>query len=273
MPEISVIIPCYNQEKYIAECLDSVLAQTFTDYEVIVVNDGSTDNSAEIIKKYAEKYPQIKLINQVNQGLSATRNNAMKHALGTYFYPLDGDDKIDQCCLEKLYNMITTTSYRAIGCETMFFDMQNELLNQPKLTKYQMYGRYSGCVVSALYYREDFERFGGFKEDFSRIGGEDMDYWLNYIDKNLSIYRLPEVLFYYRLKNEKSYWNSYSKRELKKRMKQKRQLLMRYHPKMRFWSNFYMIIETVKHIFYRKRIKENRCYYKVFGITVYKKYL
>lgn len=66
MSLISVIIPCYNQEKYIAECLDSVLAQSFKDFEAIVVDDGSVDNSLEIIKQYAQKYPQIKVISQNN---------------------------------------------------------------------------------------------------------------------------------------------------------------------------------------------------------------
>lgn len=273
MPTISVIIPCYNQEKYIAECLDSVIAQTFTDYEVIVVNDGSTDNSCEIIKGYVEKYPHIRLINQENQGLSATRNNAMKYATGTYFYPLDGDDKIHPTCLEKLYHIITTTSNRAVGSEVMLFDAQSGLLNQPKLSKYQMYGRHECCVVSALYYKEDFIRFGGYKEAFSKLGGEDMDYWLNYIDNNLPLYRFPEALFYYRIKEEKSYWKNYSKKEMCNRIKQKLKLLMQYHPKMYFWSSLYMVVETLKHILYRKKVKQNRCYYKIFGINVYKKTL
>lgn len=273
MPTISVIIPCYNQAKYIAECLDSVLAQTFTDFEVIVVNDGSTDNSQEIVQAYVAKYPQVHLINQENSGISATRNNAMNEASGTYFYPLDGDDKIHPQCLEKLYKTITSTSYRAVGSETMLFGAADNILIQPKLSKYQMYGRHGGCVVSALYYKEDFERFGGYKEEFSRIGGEDMDYWLNYIDNDIPIYRLPEVLFYYRIKDEKSHWNNYSKMELKRRMAHKAKRLAFYHPKMRFWYQLYRMTEGLKKLFYQRKTNPNRCYYKFFGITVYKKYL
>ena len=94
MPEISVIIPCFNQEKYIAECLDSVWAQTFTNYEVIIVNDGSTDDSLKIIKQYTNKYKNFRLLDQSNQGVVFARNNAISKAKGKYIYPLDADDKI-----------------------------------------------------------------------------------------------------------------------------------------------------------------------------------
>lgn len=94
MPEISVIVPCYNQEKYIAECLDSVLAQTFKDYEIIVVNDGSIDNSLEVIKRYADKYDCITVIDQKNAGVVAARNTAIERAKGKYIYPLDGMIKL-----------------------------------------------------------------------------------------------------------------------------------------------------------------------------------
>ena len=70
MPKISVIIPVYNTEKYLSECLDSVLAQTFQDFEVICVNDGSTDNSAQVLSDYASHHPHIRIITQENQGLS-----------------------------------------------------------------------------------------------------------------------------------------------------------------------------------------------------------
>lgn len=96
MPKISVIIPVYNTEKYLAECLDSVLNQTFTDWEAICIDDGSTDNSLEILKEYAKKDKRIKILTQKNQGLSATRNRGIKIATGKYISFIDSDDKIDK---------------------------------------------------------------------------------------------------------------------------------------------------------------------------------
>ena len=82
--KISVIVPVYNGEEFLSQCLDSILAQTLQDIEILCVNDGSTDNSLKILKGYAKKDKRIQIINQKNQGLSVSRNNAMKIAKGEY---------------------------------------------------------------------------------------------------------------------------------------------------------------------------------------------
>lgn len=92
MPKISVIIPVYNVEKYLAECLTSVVNQTFKDIEIICVNDGSTDNSPKILEEFAQKDSRIKIINQENQGLSAARNTGLDVATGEYVSFIDSDD-------------------------------------------------------------------------------------------------------------------------------------------------------------------------------------
>lgn len=91
-PKISVIIPVYNVEKYLIECVNSVLVQSFQDYEMILVDDGSTDNSGRICDEYAEKYSQIKVIHKKNGGLSDARNFGIKEAKGDYLIFLDSDD-------------------------------------------------------------------------------------------------------------------------------------------------------------------------------------
>ena len=98
--KFSVIIPVYNVEKYLRECLDSVLNQTFTRFEVVCVNDGSTDNSLEILKGYAEKDSRIKIITQENQGQGVARNNAIEAAQGEYLVFVDPDDFLDSEALE-----------------------------------------------------------------------------------------------------------------------------------------------------------------------------
>ena len=107
MPKISVIIPIYNVEKYLSQCLESLLNQTYTDWEAICVNDGSSDGCEEIVKQYAERDPRIKIITQDNQGLSMARNNGLKKATGDYIYFLDSDDSIHPQCLEIAYLFAT----------------------------------------------------------------------------------------------------------------------------------------------------------------------
>jgi glycosyltransferase involved in cell wall biosynthesis len=104
-PKISVIIPVFNAEKYLAKCMDSVLDQTFADIEVICVNDASPDNSGKILDKYAKKDPRVKVIKFTeNQGQSAGRNAAMKIARGKYIGFVDSDDWIDSDFYEKLFD-------------------------------------------------------------------------------------------------------------------------------------------------------------------------
>lgn len=94
MPKISVVIPIYNVEKYLPECIDSVLAQDFQDYEVILVNDGSTDGSLAIAQQYEKDHAHIRLISQENKGLGGARNTGIKHAQGEYILFMDSDDRL-----------------------------------------------------------------------------------------------------------------------------------------------------------------------------------
>jgi len=104
IPAISVVIPVYNVEKYISACLDSVVNQTFTDIEIICVNDGSKDNSLKILEKYSSNDKRIKIINKENGGAASARNTGMENAAGKYIYFLDSDDYISLNALEILYN-------------------------------------------------------------------------------------------------------------------------------------------------------------------------
>lgn len=101
--KISVIIPAYNVEEYIGRCLDSILEQTYQNFEVIIVNDGSNDNTSNVLAEYAKKYPQkIIHIDQENAGAAAARNNAMKSATGDYIAYIDSDDYMDKDYFETL---------------------------------------------------------------------------------------------------------------------------------------------------------------------------
>ena len=101
--KVSVIVPVYNVEKYLAKCLDSLINQEFFNYEIIVVNDGSTDNSQEIIEEYAKRYDIIKDVFKKNGGLSSARNYGLEKASGKYITFVDSDDYVDENMYLKMY--------------------------------------------------------------------------------------------------------------------------------------------------------------------------
>ena len=105
-PKISVIIPVYNVEQYLPRCLDSIIGQTFSDLEIVCVNDGSPDNSDKILLEYAKKDPRIKIITQENGGLSAARNTGLKNISGEYVSFIDSDDWIDSDYYEQLLKLV-----------------------------------------------------------------------------------------------------------------------------------------------------------------------
>ncbi len=105
MPKISIIVPVYKSEKYITRCIDSILGQTFTDFELILVDDGSPDNSGAICDEYASKYSRIRVIHQANSGAAAARNTGIKEAIGEYLMFCDSDDYVSPMWLEHLVSL------------------------------------------------------------------------------------------------------------------------------------------------------------------------
>ncbi len=119
MPKISVIVPIYNAEKYISRCLDSIINQTFSDIEIILINDESTDNSLSVCKEYEKKDSRIKLIDKKNGGLAAARNTGIKNSTGDFISFIDDDDWIEVNFLEKLYNAIEKYNCDISFCEVV----------------------------------------------------------------------------------------------------------------------------------------------------------
>lgn len=114
---ISVIIPVYNVEKYLARCLNSIVKQTYKNLEIILVNDGSTDNSEDIIKKYEKKDNRIKYIKQKNSGLSSARNTGIKNSYGNYLSFIDGDDYVNVHFIEDLYSALVNSGADIAICD------------------------------------------------------------------------------------------------------------------------------------------------------------
>ena len=127
--DVSVIIPVYNVEKYLKQCLDSVLHQSFQNFEMIVVNDGSTDGSGEIIEQYVEKYSEkIITVSQSNRGISATRNRALRMAKGKYIVFVDSDDYIGQDYIKVLYQEAEKSCSDMVICNYTRVSAEGEIL-------------------------------------------------------------------------------------------------------------------------------------------------
>ncbi len=116
--KVSIIVPVYNIEQYLKDCLDSILSQTYSDYEVVAVNDGSTDTSIEILESYRDKFhDRLVIVNQKNMGLSAARNSGIEKSTGDFLYYLDGDDFISSDMLEKCVSY-----FNKYNVDSLFFN-------------------------------------------------------------------------------------------------------------------------------------------------------
>jgi glycosyltransferase involved in cell wall biosynthesis len=139
-PLVSVVIPVYNVEAYLRECVDSVLGQTLGDFEIILVDDGATDSSGRICDEYAAKHPKVRVIHQENGGLSAARNTGLDAAGGEYVYFLDSDDYIVPHALERLCDLA-----RKEQVDVVFFDASvffTDCEPDPKVYRYERSRQY-----------------------------------------------------------------------------------------------------------------------------------
>lgn len=144
---ISVIVPVYNVEKYLEECLESIKRQTYTDIEVILVNDGSIDRSKEICERYCEKDSRFKLLNQENKGLSGARNRGMLESKGEFISFVDSDDVLKEDMLEQLMKQMTSEDIDIVEC--WYTNEKQELeLSTPKNVKTIFQGDSKEALVS-----------------------------------------------------------------------------------------------------------------------------
>lgn len=131
MPLISVVVPVYNTNKYIRRCIDSILSQSFSDFELIVVDDGSPDNCGEICDQYSEKDKRVRVLHQDNAGVSAARNNGVKIAKGDYITFIDSDDWVDQNFLQRMYSVCESNNAQMCICKLKMLD--NERSDQTEI--------------------------------------------------------------------------------------------------------------------------------------------
>lgn len=197
-PIISIIIPCYNSEKYISETLDCLRKQTIQNWECIIVNDGSTDNSLKIIKEYSQIDSRYIVIDKENGGPAKARNLAVEKSSGKYILPLDSDDLIDSTYAEKAVKYLEEhDDVKLVYSLCNFFGERTSLF----YTEEYDYKKFlwNNCIVcSAVYRKSDFDKTCGYNPNMEAVY-EDWDFWLSLLNENDKVYRIPEVLFFYRI--------------------------------------------------------------------------
>ena len=196
-PMISIIVPCYNQAKYMREALDSVLASTLSDWECIIVNDGSKDATIDIAREYETKDPRFIVVDIPNGGLANARNVGIRHSHGKYILPLDSDDKIGEKYLELAVAHIEKhPETKVVCCECEYFGNVNGAFTLPTYSYDQLLWQ-NLFVATSVYRRSDYDRTSGYNTNMKH-GHEDWDFWLSLLSPNDKVYRIPDVQFYYR---------------------------------------------------------------------------
>lgn len=204
--KISIIVPTYNLSNYIVDCLKSISNQSFQNWECIIVNDGSTDNSELIIKNYIKHNPRFIYIYQENQGVSSARNNGVLNSCGKYILPLDGDDIIQPNYLEKCFELFEKNEHlRLIYTKGVFFDGSVSEWNLPNYC-YETLLKFNILPNTSMYLKDDFLRVGGYRLNMNK-GLEDWDFWIALLSiyPDNCVHRIDEFLFNYRiLQNSRS---------------------------------------------------------------------
>ena len=250
MPEISVVIPCYNQGRYLDDAIDSVLLQSFADLEMIVVDDGSTDpETCSILSRLDRE--KTRLVRRENGGLAAARNSGVRVADGGYILPLDCDDRIAPDYLRQAHGVLKSDpSCGIVYCKAEKFGAEQGDWSLPTFSRRRMaLGNLIFC--SALYRRCDWLQTGGYDEKL-RQGWEDWDFWLALLELGRTVHCLPYTGFYYR-KHELSMARAMSP-ELKAALHRR---LMEKHP------NFFGALSRTPRILLES-------YYRLVASTLYR---
>ena len=223
--KVTIIIPLYNQEQYIEQCAMSALNQTYENFEVIIVNDGSTDYSRFVLQDMIDRWHRevrphvathedgmwnfknrLKVIDQENRGLSESRNRAIKEGDGEFILPLDADDWIDPTYLEKTVPKMADPTVGIVSTVMQYEGLRNNRIPPLGLTlEKEMAG--NTLPVCSLFRRSAFEQTKGYEAIFVEVAGstkilgyEDWNLWLDIMKRGWKVAVVDEPLFHYRVK-------------------------------------------------------------------------
>ncbi|MCC6370021.1 MAG: glycosyltransferase [Bacteroidia bacterium] len=196
---ISFIVPCYNYGKYLAECLNSIKNQSINNWECIVIDNGSTDNTREVAANFVNQDKRFQYHFTEQKGVSFARNLAVSLSVGQCLLPVDADDRIAPTYAEKAFQIISTKpQVKVVYSDAELFEGSTGKWILPEYSLKAMLTENS-IFCSAMYRRSDFEKAGGYNEEMKE-GFEDWDFWIRMLKDGGEVFKIPEVLFYYRIR-------------------------------------------------------------------------
>jgi glycosyltransferase involved in cell wall biosynthesis len=219
--KVSIIVPVYNVEIYLKKCIESILNQTLNEIEIILINDGSTDNSIEVLKKYERKDKRIIIIDKENEGVSKARNDGLKIANGKYIFFVDSDDWIENDCIEIYYKIIENKK-SDVACSPILFrvteglvkednylsdNFDKDIVKKVSTKSYieNIFTKINGTSVCNKIFRKDIIKDNNiFFRDINKVYSEDGFFNLEYSLKCEKIYCMYKAKYYY-LNREDSY--------------------------------------------------------------------
>ena len=208
MPDISILLPCYNAGNTLEEALDSLQAQTYSNYEIICINDGSTDNTLEILKQRTKKDPRIVVLNEPHQGVVEAANRGLEACQGEIIIRMDADDRCHPERIEKQRDyMLNQPDLDVVSCLVegfppqavgegfqLYYDWLNGLITHEDITR-EIFVESPIANPSAAFRRRLIQDLGGYQD---QGWPEDYDLWLRFYLAGARFAKIPEVLFYWR---------------------------------------------------------------------------
>lgn len=212
IPKVSVIVPVFNNEKYISKCIESILLQSYSNIEVVIVNDGSTDKSEQIIKEYREKDERILYLSQYNSGPSEARNNGIVNSTGDYLVFIDSDDKVDKYYIESLLNTMINSKVDLVCCGYKDYSKYG-IVNH---TDFNMEGNIplndvldmicvgTGGVLWSKIFKKEIISKNNLRLNKNICMSEDLIFTLEYATHSRSFKSIKKYLYHYNRLNENS---------------------------------------------------------------------
>ena len=237
VPAVSIVIPCYKQAELLPDAVESVVAQTLTDWELVIVDDGSPDDTEQVAEALAARHPtkNIRVVRQDNAGLSSARNAGIAVTRGEYVLPLDADDRIAPTMLERTHRLLEENPRVAIAyTDIRRFGDDDTIVRVREFSPLILpaVNYFSYC---SLYRREVWEAVGGYNSNMVH-GYEDWDFWVGAVEHGYRARRIPDPLVEYRIRGGTMYSRALLRHaELRSQLRRNHPSVYRWDRRLRRW--------------------------------------